>query len=164
MEGQMCDVERRLIYNTVRELRPEVVVECGTWMGGGSTLAVARALQDNKLGKLHTFETDLGFYASALLGYVQEQAVLLPFITFHLDDFLTHRNMANADMAILDGPEDMYYTNACLDILGVGDVNTIILHDWKEGKCAEASHHLGLHGYILVTELDTLTGMALWQR
>jgi predicted O-methyltransferase YrrM len=44
----------------VRERRPEMVVECG---GGVSTLVIARALQMNGRGRLHTLESDTGFAA-----------------------------------------------------------------------------------------------------
>lgn len=62
MEGQLNSQERAIITRWVHELKPERVLEVGTWMGGGSTLHVLKALEENKLGHLWGIEADQNIY------------------------------------------------------------------------------------------------------
>lgn len=70
MEGQLTQRERELLYRIVKTSRPKLVVEVGTWYGGGSTLFIASALRDAGTGKLITCEPDIARYNSACSGYL----------------------------------------------------------------------------------------------
>jgi len=54
IEGQLNTGEREFLIKVIREapVKPEIVVEVGTWLGGGSTLHFLRALQANGTGHL----------------------------------------------------------------------------------------------------------------
>lgn len=66
--GQLNDEERRLLTNAILESakKPEVVVEVGTWLGGGSTLHLLRALEHNGKGQLWGIEVDRIIYTQML--------------------------------------------------------------------------------------------------
>ena len=59
--GQLNDEERRLLTNAILNAanKPEIVVEVGTWLGGGSTLHILRALERTGVGHLWGIEADL---------------------------------------------------------------------------------------------------------
>jgi predicted O-methyltransferase YrrM len=64
IEGQLNDEERRLLADAVLNApkKPEVVVEVGTGLGGGSTLTFLRALHQNGTGHLWGVEADRDVY------------------------------------------------------------------------------------------------------
>jgi hypothetical protein len=64
LEGQLNDAERRLLTDAVLKApkTPEVIVEVGTWMGGGSTVTFLRALHQNGAGHLWGVEADRAVY------------------------------------------------------------------------------------------------------
>ena len=62
MEGQLNEKERNIITRWVRELEPETAVEIGTWLGGGSTLHILRALESNGRGHLWGVEASKDIY------------------------------------------------------------------------------------------------------
>lgn len=66
--GQLHDEERRLLTSAILDApnKPKVVVEVGTWLGGGSTLHILRALERNKLGHLWGIEADHSIYDKML--------------------------------------------------------------------------------------------------
>src|SRR5437588_650673 len=47
--GQLSAMERELLTNSVLQAsrKPQIVLEVGTWLGGGSTLHLLRALERN---------------------------------------------------------------------------------------------------------------------
>ncbi|WP_411122169.1 class I SAM-dependent methyltransferase [Streptomyces sp. x-19] len=55
MKAQLDDYEAEITYLLLRDLRPEVVVEIGTFHGW-STTWLLRALRDNGTGRLHSFD------------------------------------------------------------------------------------------------------------
>lgn len=63
-EGQLNATERAHITKTILDasVKPEVVVEVGTWLGGGSTLHILRALQANGTGHLWGVEAFKDIY------------------------------------------------------------------------------------------------------
>lgn len=65
MEGQLYPPERKLLYDAVLQAKPKIVLEIGTWKGGGSTYQIATALRENGSGKLYTCEVDRIFYEQA---------------------------------------------------------------------------------------------------
>jgi len=62
--GQLNEAERRLIMETITQAakKPLVVIEVGTWLGGGSTLHILRALEKNGCGHLWGIEADRQIY------------------------------------------------------------------------------------------------------
>jgi hypothetical protein len=111
ISGQMWFEDRRVLYDTVRRLRPERCFEVGTWRGGGSTLVIARALHENGRGKLHTIETMEESHHVAVENYREHAAHLLPFVDFHLGDYRDAfpaivEQAGGVDFFVLDGAED----------------------------------------------------------
>ena len=68
IEGQLSSEERALLVSAVcsGDVKPKVVLEVGTWLGGGSTLHILRALEKNGEGRLWGIEADLGIYEEML--------------------------------------------------------------------------------------------------
>ncbi|MCS7338373.1 MAG: class I SAM-dependent methyltransferase [Verrucomicrobiae bacterium] len=65
IEGQLNETERRLLTEAITTARPKpkVVIEVGTWLGGGSTIHILRALEQNGEGHLWGIEADPAVYA-----------------------------------------------------------------------------------------------------
>jgi predicted O-methyltransferase YrrM len=68
IEGQLNADERRLISEAITGAakKPVVCIEVGTWLGGGSTLHILRALEQNGLGHLWGIEVDRSIYERML--------------------------------------------------------------------------------------------------
>jgi predicted O-methyltransferase YrrM len=68
ISGQLNSEERRIITAAVLEAeqKPKVVLEVGTWLGGGSTLHLLRALEQNGVGHLWGVEADRSTYDEML--------------------------------------------------------------------------------------------------
>jgi len=66
--GQLNAEERRILTEAIlRGVRkPRVVLEVGTWLGGGSTLHLLRALEQNGEGHLWGIEADRSIYEAML--------------------------------------------------------------------------------------------------
>jgi predicted O-methyltransferase YrrM len=64
IEGQLNARERELVVNSIigAAVRPKVAIEVGTWLGGGSTLHILRALERNGEGHLWGVEADRSIY------------------------------------------------------------------------------------------------------
>jgi predicted O-methyltransferase YrrM len=64
IEGQLNAHERSFITNAVLNppVKPRVALEVGTWLGGGSTLHILRALEQNGAGHLYGIEADSSIY------------------------------------------------------------------------------------------------------
>jgi len=64
IDGQLNSVERGLIESAVSSgsVKPKVVLEVGTWLGGGSTIHILEALERNGEGQLWGIEADQGIY------------------------------------------------------------------------------------------------------
>jgi predicted O-methyltransferase YrrM len=62
MEGQLNQQERTIITGWVTELKPERTLEVGTWLGGGSTLHILKALEENSKGHLWGIEASPEIY------------------------------------------------------------------------------------------------------
>jgi predicted O-methyltransferase YrrM len=64
IEGQLGAVERQLIMDAIcgAGKKPAVAIEVGTWLGGGSTLHILRALERNGTGHLWGIEVDRSIY------------------------------------------------------------------------------------------------------
>ena len=68
ISGQMNAEERRILREAVLDAspKPQVVIEVGTWLGGGSTLHLLRALEENGAGHLWGIESDRSIYEAML--------------------------------------------------------------------------------------------------
>lgn len=106
-DGMGTEVEvLEFLYGLVRLLKPEIVVETGSWKGFG-TVHLAQACKDNEFGKVYTCETN-PFIAAQANGLLIEQDLnkythikqttgvelikLMPYIDFaFLDSALTVR-------------------------------------------------------------------------
>lgn len=64
IEGQLNNAERQLLTEAITKAptRPKVVLEVGTWLGGGSTVHILRALEANRHGHLWGIEADRSIY------------------------------------------------------------------------------------------------------
>ncbi len=111
--GQLNAEERRIITAAVLEQRPkpEVIVEVGTWLGGGSTLHFLRALEENGEGHLWGIEADKNVYTKMLqnIGRAAPEALhrFTPLFGFSQDvipQWVAQQGAGFAvDIAFLDG-------------------------------------------------------------
>lgn len=64
IDGQLSADERQLLTDAIvnASRKPRVVLEVGTWLGGGSTLHILRALHQNGEGHLWGIEADRSIY------------------------------------------------------------------------------------------------------
>jgi hypothetical protein len=140
MPGQMYFEDRRVLYDAVRRLRPSRCFEVGTWMGGGSTLVIARALRDNGAGKLHTIELLEDVHRQAVGYYERHVPELRPYVEFHLGDYREHFPAlvedGGVDFFVLDGAEDAEQTMEQFRFFDErSHVGTALFaHDWESEK------------------------------
>jgi predicted O-methyltransferase YrrM len=142
--GQMWFEDRRVLFNAVREMRPRRCFEIGTWLGGGSTLVVARALTRNGFGKLHTIEVEDDLHTQAKAFYAKYLPELLPFVEFHRGDYRTVfpdliEREGGVDFFVLDGAEDGAQTLAQFEFFAARSHagTALFAHDWETEKAAE---------------------------
>jgi predicted O-methyltransferase YrrM len=64
IEGQLNAQERAFITNAILNapVKPRITLEVGTWLGGGSTLHILLALEQNGQGHLYGIEADSSIY------------------------------------------------------------------------------------------------------
>src|SRR5215469_18767745 len=68
IDGQLNARERAFIFDTIvnAPVKTRVALEVGTWLGGGSTLHILRALERNGTGHLWGIEVDRSIYERML--------------------------------------------------------------------------------------------------
>jgi hypothetical protein len=138
--GQMWFEERRVLYETIRRLRPQQCFEVGTWMGGGSTFVIAQALRRNGGGRLHTIEVLDDVHRQAVERYERHVPELRPFVEFHLGDyrdvFPELIRSGGVDFFVLDGAEDAEQTLEQFRFFDErSHVGTALFaHDWESEK------------------------------
>jgi predicted O-methyltransferase YrrM len=68
IEGQLNEQEREQLVHAIRSAAhpPKVALEVGTWLGGGSTLHILRALEANGCGHLWGVEANRSIYERML--------------------------------------------------------------------------------------------------
>lgn len=113
IEGQLNSKERELVVKSITEStkHPTVAIEVGTWLGGGSTLHILRALQRNNEGHLWGVEADRSIYDRMLanLRAAAPEALhrFTPLFGFSQDvipDWLSQQAPGfQVDFAFLDG-------------------------------------------------------------
>ncbi len=138
MRGQLLPEERKFLYNSIITIKPNLVLEIGTWRGGGSTYQIAEALLFNNSGKLVTCETNTDFYREALSIYDCDK----------WNDIVDCRNVNSSvlikelidkgdipDFLFFDGPEDP--ESNLEDFLHLeqylSDDSYFCAHDWDLG-------------------------------
>lgn len=73
IEGQLNETERKILMEAVAKAQPEVVLEVGTYLGGGSTIHLLKALQANAKGHLWGIEADHSIY-KCMITNIQDAA------------------------------------------------------------------------------------------
>jgi len=63
-EGQLNPAERQILTDAIvqSQEKPKIVIEVGTWLGGGSTITFLQALHQNKAGHLWGVEANRDIY------------------------------------------------------------------------------------------------------
>ena len=144
--GQLNATERRLLTEALTQCaeKPKVVVEVGTWLGGGSTLHILRALEKNGAGHLWGIEAERSVYDQMLANLRAAAPEALPRFTplfgFSQDvlrQWLPEQGPdARVDFAFLDGgdnPREQIEEFQLLDpFLPVG--GQLMAHDAKLRK------------------------------
>lgn len=146
IESQLNDRECQILTEALTrgEHKPSVVIEIGTALGGGSTLHILRALEQNKTGHLWGVEADRSIYEQMIKnirGAVPEaSARFTPVFGFSqevIPKWLTERGTGvKVDFAFLDGgnnPSEQIDEFHLLDpVIPVG--GQLMAHDAKLRK------------------------------
>lgn len=109
LNASECDLLTRAITRAPR--KPEVVIEVGTWLGGGSTLHILRALEQNGTGHLWGVEADRSIYErmianirAAVPEAAQRFTPLFGFSQAVIPEWIKeHGSGLRVDFAFLDG-------------------------------------------------------------
>ena len=146
IEGQLNATERQLITEAICSpaQKPQVCIEVGTWLGGGSTLHILRALELNGVGHLWGIEVDRSIYermlANIRLATPQAAQRFTPLFGFSQDVLKQWKREQPAsvqvDFCFLDGgnnPREQIEEFALLDpLIPVG--GQLMAHDAKMRK------------------------------
>ena len=146
IEGQLNEAERRLITEAITGAakKPLVAIEVGTWLGGGSTLHILRALEQNGTGHLWGIEADRSIYERMLANIraaaPTEISRFTPQFGFSQDVLKQWKKEQPADVAVdfafLDGgnnPREQIEEFELLDpLMPVG--SQLMSHDAKMRK------------------------------
>ena len=97
--GSIFEVEGQRLYDLVVELKPSVVVELGGFYGC-STMWIAKALRDNKKGKLYSIDNHINGGSWQLLPKTLQTKVK----TITADVFKDEIDIKNVDIFFDDGP------------------------------------------------------------
>lgn len=183
-DGQLSNVERDYLFNVVVSLKPNLVIESGTWRGGGSTLSLVKGVLENKIGQLHTYESHTPFWAHASNFY--ESSIYKPYIQLFNEDFVEGIKKYNFDdnkvVIFLDGgdetpdgapklPMEMYpeasENLASFKILEskVKSGTNVLLHDWTvdTGRGTFIKSYLektNFDGWKVINIVNATTGLA----
>lgn len=181
--GQMCQEEREYLFNVVKILKPQLVLESGTWKGGGSTLCIVRGLFENKNGMLHTFETHKLFYEEAR-RYYETSEDFSTHIKLYNQDFIAFverlTEWSSTDLILLDGGDEtpdgqfklsmnMYPENSeNLKSFKIIEQKCktgthVLLHDWTTGRGSFIRTYLedkNYSGWKLVHLVSSQVGLA----
>ena len=114
IEGQLNEAERQLITEAITGTlkKPQIAIEVGTWLGGGSTLHILRALEQNGVGHLWGIEVERSIYERMLANIraaasASEAKRFTPLFGFSQDVLKRWRQEQAADIAVdfcfLDG-------------------------------------------------------------
>jgi hypothetical protein len=183
-EGQLSDTERDYLFNLVISIKPNLVLESGTWLGGGSTLFLVKGVFENKIGKLHTYESHTPYWKHA--NNFSEQSIYKSYIDLFNEDFIEGCKKYNFEdnkvIIFLDGcdegadgkhpfPLEMYPEISenlqAFKILEfkIKSGTNVLLHDWNVdlGRGTWVKKYLeknNFNGWELVNIITTTTGLA----
>jgi predicted O-methyltransferase YrrM len=139
--GQLWRADRKLLYQTIRKIKPNTVLEVGTWHGGGSTYFISQALHDNGFGVLHTVEIDREAHEAAKDNYRRYLPHLLEHVHFHFGKATEIyppllRELRPIDAVFLDGSanaeEALHEFEMFKPFLQRKAV--VLMHDWDNEK------------------------------
>jgi predicted O-methyltransferase YrrM len=161
VEGQLYKADRQLLYSTIIEEKPNIVLEVGTWHGGGSTLSIAKALKENGKGTLYTIEMMRNFFDSAVSSYKKEKPELLPYIEFLYGNSLTEYPPLLRDLTVelkASRVVDIVFLDGCGTKSKGGHTSTLaelkmfepfmkkngilMMHDWFDAKAELARPYI----------------------
>ncbi len=140
MEGQMWPAERDFLANAIKERNPSIILEVGTWKGGGSTLQIANAMAESST--LITCEVDKNFYDQAMRDLSDHKN--FDNIKFNnvpsyelIDDII--ENGVIPEFVFFDGPEDpeINYNDFKRLEEYVKPGTYFCMHDWDLGVRAD---------------------------
>lgn len=155
MDGQLNIKEREIITQWVTKLKPERAIEVGTWLGGGSTLHILKALDANGQGHLWGIEADPTIYEEMLQNInTAGQALgarftpLFGFSQKVIPEFLTKDENRNViEFVFLDGGdnpmEQIEEFQLLCDLIPIGGV--LLSHDAKLRKGKWLVPYLSAH-------------------
>lgn len=113
IEGQLNDIEREILRGAVlgEKRKPQTVLEVGTWLGGGSTIHLLEALEENREGHLWGIEADRSIYERMLANIEKAAPQAIGRFTplFGFSDVVIPKWIAeqgasvSVDVAFLDG-------------------------------------------------------------
>jgi predicted O-methyltransferase YrrM len=135
MQGQLMPAERALLTEVVKQHKPKVCLEIGTWKGGGSTYSIFSGLQANGFGELYTCEIDPANFNEANELYKNNlQVHTLNCASYQLIEKLIVEGK-QVDLAMFDGSED---SKENLDDFKMLDAHLkpgaiFMAHDWDLG-------------------------------
>lgn len=146
IEGQLNERERQILTDAIvlAPKKPAVLIEVGTWLGGGSTLHILRALEQNGQGHLWGIEADPSIFeqmrANICASVPAAANRFTPLFGFSQDVLKQWKKKqpedASVDFAFLDGgnnPREQIEEFELLDpLIPVG--GQIMLHDAKMRK------------------------------
>lgn len=144
MEGQLNSKERAIITCWVNDLKPERVLEVGTWMGGGSTLHILKALEANGKGHLWGIEASQNIYTQMIANITSAGSDLVarftPIFGFSqkvIPGFLSEQGKdAQIELAFLDGGDNPMEQVEEFQLLrdSISEGGVILSHDAKLRK------------------------------
>lgn len=165
--GQLWLGDRRLLWNTIRDLKPVTCAETGTWRGGGSTFFILNALRRNHVEGnpkplLYSVEANPVMHACAAGDYKHRWKNLAEYMCLTLGDSCeTYGKLlkdVTLDFCLLDGGETV--TSPEFDLLApkvrVGGV--LMVHDWHNGKFVKALDDQAKDGIWELSVFGTGTG------
>lgn len=173
MEGQLWKADRKMLYDTVLETSADIVVEVGTWLGGGSTLSISKGLYQQGKGKLYTVEMIDEFHKKAKKSYAKEKPELLPYIEFLLGKSLEVFPPLLKELSNKSGTKriiDIVFLDGCGTKSKGGHTSTFdefklfekyikpggifMMHDWLDAKAELVKPHIEKSGnWKILSEL-----------
>jgi len=149
-DGQLLPAEREFLYRSVMAHRPAVVLEVGTWNGGGSTLQIHHALCAIEYGMLYTCETDAERFATAHAYYHDKLHIECRHqpSTDLIEDLIATGTIP--DIVFFDGAEDADLTLSDFKLISehMKPGSIFMCHDWDAPSKKAAS----LRPYIEVAD------------
>nr|WP_086425286.1 class I SAM-dependent methyltransferase [Nitrospira cf. moscoviensis SBR1015] len=141
--GQLWVADRKMLYRTIRRVKPQTVFEVGTWLGGGSTYFISQALHDNGFGMLHTIEADAHRHTAAQQNYKAHLPHLVKHVTFHSGKAMEIyprllRQLGSIDTVFLDGSADPQEAYGEFEMFAqyLHQGSVVLMHDWDNEKMA----------------------------